>query len=150
MPVLRISSGEFYTSALSDVLKRTPGNGKPEEFGRIAVDTACDVISEGGDVILIDKASDDVLFTFKAELATTYEIVNTPPDSATSPPAGHHHGGGLTAAQKDHFQNYYRLFKDPKIERFVFEKKNVVATAPAPEPTRCGGTGLGKRGKPLK
>lgn len=145
MPVLHIPSGELYTSDRSKHnLQRAKGDGEAEEFGKIAVDTGCDITTEGDEVTLVNRDSDEAIFTFKAEPNTTYEIVNTPPGPPSGTPGASDHvhpaGGSLTPEQRDHFQNYYKLFKDRRVERFQFAEPP--SADPAPEPTRCGGTGL--------
>lgn len=79
MPVFLIPDGQFLTSAKSPELQRKKGNGEFEKFGCIASDMACDIQLEGDEAVL-QKPDGQVVFRFKKEPDTSYEIVNTPPD----------------------------------------------------------------------
>jgi hypothetical protein len=151
-PVLHIPYGEFYTRLKTPNLRRKKGTGDFGEFGCTAGVSACDIsIEKGGAATLVADDGTEV-FTFKSEPNTIYEFANSPPDIAVHPetdsatPAAeipvveHEH------PSKDHFQHYYALFKDPKVERFEFEVPDM---DPNPDPALCGATSVGRRPEPV-
>lgn len=172
VPILRVSHGVFYTRLKSTEVLRKQGAGGDELFGSIAGAVACDIPILDGRVRVVEEGTNEVIFPFTLEPDTIYEFANTPPDiggdhsmmtmqplAAGIAPAAEAEGaapemGNMAEADatppdpgEDHFQAYYRLFKDQNIERFHFTKPDA---APAPDPALCGSTMLGKRSAPLR
>ncbi len=109
-PVLRLTSGEFYTKAKTPPLLRNRGNGTYEYFGSGADAVAGDLFAGAGDVVLRSMNSGKEILRLNDKPGTTYEIVveNQP----------------LTEAHADsvgHFSYYYRLFPKPRNEWYDFK-----------------------------
>jgi hypothetical protein len=74
-PILRVSSGEFYTKTRTRPLLRNKGNGTFEYFGSAADEIAADLFVDGGDVVLRSANSGKEILRLKDKPGTTYEIV---------------------------------------------------------------------------
>ena len=152
-PILRMTSGEFYTKGKSRPVMRRQGDGTFQLFGSIAEEIAADFIT-GGDVVLRSAKSGREILRLPAKPGSTYEIVlENLPDSDE-------HMTSM-AASSDHFQYYYQVIDKPKTEWFEFKIADRAATArltdvnqfrviavkyePAPDPATCGLLGLLRR-----
>ena len=109
-PVLRVSSGEFYTKTRTRPLLRNKGNGTFEYFGSAAEEIAADLFIDAGDVVLRSANSGKEILRLKDVPGTSYEIVveNEFLTDAHSRSAGH-------------FENYYRLISKPREEWYDFK-----------------------------
>src|SRR6185503_3636326 len=74
-PILRVSSGEFYTRTRTRPLLRNKGDGTFEYFGRAADEIAGDLFVDAGDVVLRSVNSGKEILRLKDVPGTTYEIV---------------------------------------------------------------------------
>lgn len=151
-PIVRITSGEFYTKGKSRPLMRRQGDGTFQPFGSIAEEIAADFLIKGGDVVLRSAKSGKEILRLQKKPATTYEII------LENQPATEGH-----MASSDHFQYYYQVIAKPKTEWFEFKFAGFGVTAasdsnqfrfisashvsppPAPDPALCGLVGLLKR-----
>ncbi len=155
-PILRMTSGEFYTKGKSRPVMRRQGDGTFQLFGSIAEEIAADFVT-GGDVVLRSGKSGKEILRLPRKPASTYEIVleNLPETD------GHM---ASMASSSDHFQYYYQVIDKPKTEWFEFKIADRGVTAalsdsnqfrvipasymsppPAPDPALCGLVGLLKR-----
>jgi len=152
-PILRMTSGEFYTKAKSRPVMRRQGDGTFQLFGSIAEEIAADFVTRG-DVVLRSAKSGKEILRLPAKPAATYEIIleNLPETDAHM------------ASNSDHFQYYYQVIDKPKTEWFEFKIADRGVTAalsdskqfrvisasygapsPAPDPALCGILGMLKR-----
>src|SRR6185436_7259272 len=110
-PILRMTSGEFYTKGKSRPMMRRQGDGTFQYFGSVAEEIAADIITEG-DVVLRSSKSGKEILRLPRKAATTYEIIleNQPVT-----------GGHMASMSSDHFQYYYQVIAKPKTEWFEFK-----------------------------
>jgi len=149
-PILRTTSGEFYTKGKSRPVMRRQGDGTFQLFGSIAEEIAADFVT-GGDVVLRSAKSGREILRLPRKQGSTYEIVfeNVPET-----------GGHMASMASDHFQYYYQVIAKPRTEWFEFKiaDRGVSAASesntfriisasyePAPDPALCGLVGLLKR-----
>jgi len=149
-PIVRMTSGEFYTKGRSRPLMRRQGDGTFQLFGSIADEIAADLPIKGGDVVLRSTKSGKEILRLPRKPATTYEIIfeNLPVTD------GHM---ATMVGSSDHFQYYYHVIAKPKTEWFEFKiaapGANVAGDSnpftfiaasyePAPDPATCGIVGL--------
>lgn len=109
-PVLRVTSGEFYTKTKTRPLLRNRGNGTFEYFGSAADDVAADLFVDSGDVVLRSANSGKEILRLKDKPSTTYEIV-VENEFMTE----------AHAANIGHFKHYYRLISKPREEWYDFK-----------------------------
>lgn len=109
-PVLRITSGEFYTRARTRPLLRNQGNGTFEYFGSAADEIAADLFVQTGDVVLRSANSGKEILRLKDVSGTSYEIVV---DNEFITEA---HGRST-----GHSDYYYRLITKPRDEWYDFK-----------------------------
>ena len=146
-PIMRVTSGEFYTKTRTAPLLRNRGNGTFEYFGSAADEVAANLLADG-DVVLRSANSGKEILRLKDKPGTTYEIVvenEFMPEAQTN--AGH-------------FSYYYRLINKPRDEWYDFKAADdtVVSAhqhfnhAFTPGSTRipCMPLGFGKRQDSLK
>ena len=152
-PILRMTSGEFYTKGKSRPVMRRQGDGTFQLFGSIAEEIAADFVTRG-DVVLRSAKSGKEILRLPAKPGSTYEIVveNLPENDAHM------------ASSSDHFQYYYQVIDKPKTEWFEFKiadrgvtaalsdsnefrvmPASYVSPSPAPDPVLCGILGMLKR-----
>lgn len=108
-PIMRVTSGEFYTKTRTHPLLRNRGNGTFEYFGRAADEIAADLFVDAGDVVLRSTNSGKEILRLKDKLGTTYEIV-----VENEYMADHE-------ANISHFGYYYRLITKPRDEWYDFK-----------------------------
>jgi len=154
-PIVRLTSGEFYTKARSRPTMRRQGDGSFQYFGSVAEEIAADFRIMRGDVVLRSAKSGKELLRLPRKPATTYEII------FENQPVTEGHMASM-ASSSDHFQYYYQVITKPKTEwfEFKFAAPGFTATGdsnqfriipasyvyePAPDPTLCGLVGLLKR-----
>jgi hypothetical protein len=149
-PVLRVTSGEFYTKTRTAPLLRNRGNGNYEYFGSAADEIAADLF-EAGDVVLRSAKSGKEILRLNDKPGTTYEIV-----VENQPMTDVHASGG-------HFSYYYRLITKPRQQWYDFRvaddallttnhHANSMVKYVPPGSTRlpCMSAGVGKRTHSLK
>jgi hypothetical protein len=154
-PIVRVTSGEFYTKDKSRPVMRRQGDGTFQLFGSIAEEIAADYVTRG-DVVLRSVKSGKEILRLPAKPATTYEII------LENQPVTEGHMAGM-ASSSDHFQYYYHVIAKPKTEWFEFKiadptlgalgdsnqfrviAASYVSPPPAPDPATCGLLGLLKR-----
>jgi len=143
-PVMRVTSGEFYTKTRTQPLLRNRGNGTFEYFGRAADEVAADLFVGAGDVVLRSANTGKEIFRLKDKPGTTYEIV------VENQPIPEPHAAG------SHFSYYYRLITKPRDEWYDFKVADDSsfsahhAIRPGTSRAPCMGWGLGKRTNTLK
>lgn len=153
-PVLRVTSGEFYTKTRTLPLLRNRGNGTFEYFGRAADEVAADLFVGAGDVVIRSANSGKEILRLKDKPGTTYEIVVSNEFMAEA------------HANVTHFSYYYRLITKPRYEWYDFKVADDTlvsahgqfhhaitrSTYVLPGTTRapCMLWGFGKRTNPLK
>ena len=154
-PIVRVTSGEFYTKDKSRPVLRRQGDGTFQLFGSIAEEIAADYVTRG-DVVLRSVKSGKEILRLPAKPATTYEII------LENQPVTDGHMASM-ASSSDHFQYYYQVIAKPKTEWFEFKiadptvgaasdsnqfrviAASYVSPPPAPDPATCGLLGLLKR-----
>ena len=140
--VLYVKNGLFYTSLKSPVLRRKRLNQTQRElYGPTAAVVGCDIeVADGGSVkLMAGGPNGSTVFDFDLDEGTVYEISNGPPDVPVEEPSSLDAPG--------HFHMYYdKLFKFPCPDQFDLLTDD---QAPAPDPTLCGVTYLGRRVDPL-
>lgn len=109
-PVLRLTSGEFYTKTRTRPLLRNKGNGTFEYFGSAADEIAADLFVDAGDVVLRSANSGKEIFRLKDKPGTSYEIVV---DNEFITEAHGRNAG--------HSEYYYRLITKPRDEWYDFK-----------------------------
>ena len=147
-PIMRVTSGEFYTKTRTQPLLRNRGNGTFEYFGRAADEIAADLFVDG-DVVLRSTNSGKVILRLKDKPETSYEIVIE--------------NEYMTEAHvaNSHFRYYYRLITKPRHEWYDFKvaDENFSAhhaitrssyASPGTSRTPCMAWGFGKRTSSLK
>ena len=146
-PIMRVTSGEFYTKTRTVPLLRNRGNGTFEYFGSAADEVAANLFADG-DVVLRSAKSGKEILRLKDKPGTTYEIVveNEFMNEAQT-------NGG-------HFGYYYRLINKPRDEWYDFKvADDTVVSAhqhfnhaftPGSSRTPCAPLGFGKRKDFLK
>jgi hypothetical protein len=158
-PIIRLTSGEFYTKGKSRPLMRRQGDGTFQHFGSVAEEIAADFLIKEGDVVLRSAKSGKEILRLPRKPATTYEIIleNQPVTE-----------GHMASMASDHFQYYYHVISKPKTEWFEFKfaapgvtaagdasQFKIIPTSHASPPPGtpdipCQPTGVGKRKKSLK
>jgi hypothetical protein len=152
-PVMRVTSGEFYTKTRTLPLLRNRGNGTFEYFGRAADEVAADLFVEAGDVVMRSANSGKEILRLKDKPGTTYEIVV----ENELMPETH-------AANMSHFKYYYRLITKPREQWYDFKvaddfsasrqfsHANTMSSylSPGTSRTPCMLWGFGKRTNPLR
>jgi hypothetical protein len=140
--VLYVRNGLFYTKLRSPSLRRRRlSQSYREPYGRTAAVVGCEItVADDGGVRLMAGGTDgSIVFDFDQGEGTVYEISNGPPDVPVEGPASLDDSG--------HFHMYYdKLFNQPHRDQFDLMTDD---QAPAPDPTLCGVTFLGKRQDPL-
>lgn len=109
-PILRVSSGEFYTRTRTRPLLRNKGNGAFEYFGSAADEIAADLFVDAGDVVLRSANSGKEILRLKDVPGTSYEIV-----------VENEFTGDAHARSAGHFEYYYRLITKPRDEWYDFK-----------------------------
>lgn len=154
-PIVRMTSGEFYTKGRSRPLLRRQGDGTFQYFGSVADEIAADFPVTRGDVVLRSAKSGKEILRLPRKPGTSYEII------LENQPVTEGHMASM-ASDSDHFQYYYQVIAKPKTEWFEFKfvghgaaagdsnqfrviAANHVSSAPAPDPALCGLVGLLKR-----
>jgi hypothetical protein len=141
--VLYVRHGKFFTKMKSPSLRRVRVDGTvdPVTFGCAAAVTGCDITFDTGEVRLVAGGRDGtVIFPFKAEANTIYEISNAPPDVPADKP--------ISDGDRGHFHMYYdKLFNRKPSDQFDFILEE--DSDPGPDPALCGATLLGLREDPL-
>lgn len=152
-PVMRVTSGEFYTKTRTLPLLRNRGNGTFEYFGRAADEVAADLFVDAGDVVLRSANSGKEILRLKDKPGTTYEIVV---ENEFMPEAH--------AANMSHFKYYYRLITKPREQWYDFKVADDFSAlrqfnhanamfsyvSPGSARTPCMLWGFGKRTNPLR
>jgi len=154
-PIVRMTSGEFYTKDKSRPVMRRQGDGTFQLFGSIAEEIAADFVTRG-DVVLRSAKSGKEILRLPGKPNTTYEII------LENQPVTDGHIASM-ASSSDHFQYYYQVIAKPKTEWFEFKiadpgvdaagasnqfrviAASYVSPSPAPDPATCGLLGLLKR-----
>jgi len=154
-PVLRVTSGEFYTKTRTPPLLRNRGNSTFKYFGSAADEIAADLFVDAGDVDLRSANSGKKILKLKNKPDTTYEIIveNQPMTE-------------INASNMGHFKYYYRLITKPRAEWYDFKvaadnifstnhdfnHANIMASYVSPGSTRapCMSVGVGKRKNSLQ
>ena len=140
--VLYVPHGQFYTRLLSPVLRRRQLNPRRvAPYGPSAAVVGCDInFREGGGVKLMAGGPDgSIVYDFDHDEDTVYEISNGPPDVPVERP--------ISLDAPGHFHMYYeKLFPNSRLDQFDLLTED---RAPAPDPTLCGVTFLGRRSNPL-
>ncbi|HET8670609.1 MAG TPA: hypothetical protein VFM05_08295 [Candidatus Saccharimonadales bacterium] len=113
-PIVRITSGEFYTRAKSRPLMRGQGDGTFQHFGSVAEEIAADFFNIGGDVVLRSAKSGKEILRLPGKPHTTYEII------LENQPITEGHMARM-ASSADHFQYYYNVIEKPRSEWFEFK-----------------------------
>lgn len=160
-PIVRLTSGEFYTKVRSHPTMRKQGDGTFQYFGSIADEIAADFHVTGGDVVLRSAKSGKEILRLAKKPATTYEII------LENQPVTEGHMASM-ASDPDHFQYYYQVIAKPKTEWYGFkfaapgvtaagdsnEFRVISASHVSPPPGTpsipCQPAGMGKRKKSLK
>ena len=150
-PVMRVTSGEFYTKTRTHPLLRNKGNGTFEYFGRAADEIAADLFVGAGEVVLKSANSGKEILRLKDKPGTTYEIVIENEYTPTAHTAD------------SHFGYYYRLITKPRDEWYDFKVADDTAVStqrhfnhaitmvpPGTSKAPCMVWGLGKRTDSLK
>jgi hypothetical protein len=147
-PILRMTSGEFYTRAKSRPTMRRQGDGTYQYFGSVAEEIAADFHIVRGDVVLRSAKSGKEILRLARRPGTTYEIIlENQPETV-----GHM---ASMASSSDHFQYYYQVIAKPKTEWFEFKlagdsnQFSHVSSPPGTPTIPCQPTGLGKRKQSL-
>ena len=109
-PVMRITSGEFYTKTRTLPLLRNRGNGKFEYFGRAADEIAADLFVDTADVVLRSANTGKEILRLTDKPGSTYEIV-VENEYMTEAHVGN----------ASHFSYYYRLITKPRDEWYDFK-----------------------------
>ena len=109
-PILRVSSGEFYTKTRTRPLLRNKGDGTFEYFGRAADEIAGDLFVDAGDVVLRSANSGKEILRLKDVPGTTYEIV------IENEFITEEHGRST-----GHSDYYYRLISKPRQQWYDFK-----------------------------
>jgi hypothetical protein len=148
-PVMRVTSGEFYTKTRTVPLLRNRGNGTFEYFGSAADEIAGDLFVDAGDIVLRSTNSGKEILRLKDKPGTTYEIV-VENEFMTE----------AHAANTGHFSYYYRLITKPRDEWYDFKVADDTifsghqqfnhAITPGSTRTPCMPLGFGKRKDSLK
>lgn len=159
-PILRMTSGEFYTRAKSRSMMRKQGDGTFHHFGSVAEEIAAD-FSITGDVVLRSAKSGQEILRLPRKPATTYEII------LENQPVTEGHMASM-ASNSDHFQYYYQVIAKPKTEWFEFKfvapgvsaagdsnqfrviPASHVSSTPGTPSIPCQPAGMGKRKKSIK
>lgn len=140
--VLYVPQGEFYTQLRSPVQRRRRRSSSLiEDYGPIAAAVGCEInLDPGGGVkLMAGGPTGSTVFNFDHDEDTVYEISNGPPDVPAEEP--------IPLDAPNHFHMYYdKLFKNSRLDRFELLTDD---QAPAPDPTVCGVTYLGRRLDPL-
>ena len=153
-PILRMTSGEFYTKSKSRPVMRRQGDRTFQLFGSIAEEIAADFVTRG-DVVLRSVKSGKEILLLPAKSGSTYEII------FENQPITEGHMASM-ASNSDHFQYYYQVIAKPKTEWFEFKiadptaalsdsnqfrviSASYVSPPPAPDPATCGILGLLQR-----
>jgi hypothetical protein len=113
-PVLRVTSGEFYTKTKTAPLMRNQGDGTFQYFGSAANEIAADAVLEAGDMVLRSEKSGREIERLKEKPDTTFYII------IENEPTAETHSAHV-AASFTHFQYYYRLISKPKAEWYEFK-----------------------------
>ena len=160
-PILRLTSGEFYTKGKSRPLMRRQGDGTFQYFGSVAEEIAADFRVTGGDVVLRSTKSGKEILRLPRKPATTYEVI------LENQPVTEGHMASI-APDSDHFQYYYQVITKPKTDwyQFKFAGRGVsadsdsnqfrvisashVSPPPGSPDIPCQPAGIGKRKKSLK
>ena len=145
-PIMRLTSGEFYTKTRTQPLLRNRGNGTFEYFGSVADEIAADLFVDG-DVVLRSANSGKEILRLKDKPGTTYEIV-VKNEFMTE----------AHAADMGHFSYYYRLITKPRDKWYDFKMADISANhvstrfSYAPGSTRapCMVLGFGRRKESLE
>lgn len=143
-PIVRVTSGEFYTKTRTLPLLRNRGNGTFEYFGRAADEIAAGLFVDAGDVVLRSTNSGKEIVRLKDKPGTTYEIV--------------FENEYMTEAHVDkgsHFRYYYRLITKPRGEWYDFKVADDALVSahhatPGSLRTPCMLWGFGKRKSSLQ
>ena len=152
-PVMRVTSGEFYTKTRTHPLLRNRGDGTFEYFGRAADEVAADLFVEVGDVVLRSANSGKEILKLKDKPGTSYEVIV---ENEFMPEAH--------AANMSHFKYYYRLITKPREQWYDFKVADDFSAArqsnhantmfsyvsPGSNRTPCTLWGFGKRTNPLR
>jgi hypothetical protein len=149
-PIMRVTSGEFYTRTRTLPLLRNRGNGTFEYFGRAADEIAAGLFVDSGDVVLRSTKSGKEILRLKDKPGTTYEIV-----------VENEYMTEAHAANTSHFSYYYRLIAKPRDEWYDFKVADDTFSAhrqfnhasyasPGSNRTPCMLWGLGKRKEALR
>jgi hypothetical protein len=145
-PILRMTSGEFYTKGKSRPMMRRQGDGTYQYFGSVADEIAADFHLVRGDVVLRSAKSGKEILRLPRKPDTSYEII------LENQPVTEGHMASM-ASSSDHFQYYYQVIAKPKTEWFEFKfagDANHVSSPPGSPDIPCQPTGMGKRKKSLK
>ena len=150
-PVMRVTSGEFYTKTRTLPLLRNKGNGTFEYFGRAADEIAADFFVDG-DVVLRSANTGKEILRLKDKPGASYEILI----ENEYVPETH-------AANAGHFGYYYRLITKPRDQWYDFKVADDITSAhrhfnhaiagyisPGTSRTPCMAWGLGKRTNSLQ
>ena len=113
-PILRLTSGEFYTTDKSRPMMRRQGDGTFQYFGSVAEEIAADLHNVRGDVVLRSAKSGKEILRVAQKAGTTYEII------LENQPVTEGHMASM-ASSSDHFQYYYQVITKPKTEWFEFK-----------------------------
>lgn len=140
-PVMRVTSGEFYTKTRTLPLLRNKGNGTFEYFGRAADEIATGWNGDGGDVVLRSGKSGKEILRLKAKPGTSYEIV-VENEYMTE-----------AHAANSHFGYYYQLITKPRDEWYDFKVADdtehrhhaITRFSPGSNRSPCMAWGFGKR-----
>jgi hypothetical protein len=130
--VVQITSGEFYTRLKSQLLTRSENGGAAVDFGALAGVVGLDIRVNGSTgARLIGPDPSDPIFTFSSDPNVMYEFANSPADTV--------------ATSEDHFDHYYKIFRNQPGQKFRFQKKTaaIVPNPPGPNPALCGEIFLG-------
>jgi hypothetical protein len=117
-PILRITSGEFYTRTRTRPLLRSKGNGPFEYFGSAADEIAADLFVDAGDVVLRSANSGKEILRLKDKPGTSYEIV-VENEFITEA-----HGRST-----GHSEYYYRFITKPRDEWYDFKVARQTSSA---------------------
>ena len=129
-PVVRITSGEFYTKTKTAPLMRNKGNGTFQYFGSAANEIAADAFIETGVIVLRSKESGREILRLNEKPNTSYKIVIENEPVAEGPDAH-------LAASSTHFHYYYRLITKPKAEWYDFRLDDAVGFTPTSDVERA-------------
>ena len=145
-PVMRLTSGEFYTKTRTRPLLRNKGNGTFEYFGRAADEIAADLFVGAGDVVLRSANTGKEILRLKDKPGTTYEIV-VENEFLTD----------THAVNLGHFGYYYSLITKPRDEWYDFKAADLSShrhlhhyVPPTTDEIPCMPWGFGKRKSSLQ